>query len=80
MLLFFGNEKYRLDCWQSLPQDRPTFSRLYEQINDIIERNYANKDSSDMESTDESYLSMQEDWKKEIQIIFEELKTKEQVE
>jgi hypothetical protein len=33
-----------------------------------------------MESTDESYLSMQEDWRKEIQIIFEELKTKEQVE
>jgi hypothetical protein len=32
-----------------------------------------------MESTDESYLSMQEDWKKEIQNIFEELKTKEQV-
>jgi hypothetical protein len=72
-------EKSRLDCWQLLPKDRPTFPELYEQIGYIIETNYANKDMNDMDSTDESYLSMQDDWKKEIQTIFEELKTKEQV-
>ena len=72
-------EKSCLDCWQLLPKDRPTFPELYEQIDYIIETNYANKDMNDMESTDESYLSMQDDWKKEIQTIFEELKTKEQV-
>jgi len=32
-----------------------------------------------MESNEESYSSLQQDWRKEIQDIFEELKTKEQV-
>ncbi len=32
-----------------------------------------------MEPSEESYLSLQQDWRKEIQDIFEELKTKEQV-
>jgi hypothetical protein len=65
-----------LDCWQILPQDRPTFNQLYEQINTIIETNYQ---LNNMESNEESYSSLQQDWRKEIQDIFEELKTKEQV-
>ncbi|CAF3604797.1 unnamed protein product [Rotaria sp. Silwood1] len=66
------------DCWQLLPKDRPTFSELYEQINKIIEINYTNNDLSYMETNDETYSSLQQDWRKEIQDIFEELKTKEQ--
>ena len=75
-----GLAESRLDCWQILPRDRPTFGHLYEQITQAIERNYSSRrDTSDIKSTDESYMSMQADWKKEIQNIFEELKTKEQV-
>lgn len=32
-----------------------------------------------MEPNEETYISLQQDWRKEIQEIFEELKTKEQV-
>jgi hypothetical protein len=68
-----------IDCWQILPQDRPTFSQLYDQINNIIETNYANNELNNMEPSEETYSSLQQDWRKEIQDIFAELKTKEQV-
>jgi len=68
-----------LDCWHILPQDRPTFSQLCEQINNIIEKNYGNNELNKIESIEESYSSLQQDWRKEIQDIFAELKTKEQV-
>ncbi|CAF1344530.1 unnamed protein product [Rotaria sordida] len=66
------------DCWQLLPQDRPTFNQLYEKIDKIIETNYGNNQLNNIESNDENYSSLQQDWRKEIQDIFEELKTKEQ--
>ena len=81
LLYFMTKEKCLLsDCWQILPKDRPTFSQLIEQINKIIETNYTNNDLINTESGEESYLSLQEDWRREIQDIFDELKTKEQVE
>jgi mitogen-activated protein kinase kinase kinase MLK4 len=67
------------DCWQLLPQDRPTFSQLYEQIDHIINTNYENNELNNTESNEEIYSSLQQDWRKEIRDIFEELKTKEQV-
>ncbi|CAF4578989.1 unnamed protein product [Rotaria sp. Silwood2] len=67
------------DCWQLAPQDRPTFSELCEQINKIIEINYTNNQLNNMEPNEETYSSLQQDWRKEIEDIFEELKTKEQV-
>ncbi|CAF3376725.1 unnamed protein product [Rotaria socialis] len=66
------------DCWQPLPQDRPTFTQLYEQINRIIDTNYAPNKINNMEPNEETYFSLQQDWRKEIQDIFEELKIKEQ--
>jgi hypothetical protein len=78
-LLFFYEEYYIVDCWQILPQDRPTFSQLYDQINNIIETNYTSNELNNMEPSEETYSSLQQDWRKEIQDIFEELKTKEQV-
>ncbi|CAF2633577.1 unnamed protein product [Rotaria sp. Silwood2] len=66
------------DCWQLAPQDRPTFSELCEQINKIIEINYTNNQLNNMEPNEETYSSLQQDWRKEIEDIFEELKTKEQ--
>ena len=68
-----------LDCWQTVPHDRPTFSELYKQIDEIIERNYANIKLNKTETVNESYLLLQQDWRQEIQSIFEELKNKEQV-
>ncbi|CAF1128000.1 unnamed protein product [Adineta steineri] len=59
------------NCWKLLPSERPTFSDLLEQIDGIIERNY-------MEANEESYQSLQQDWRQEIQDMFNELKEKEQ--
>ena len=79
LLLFLYEKYYIVDCWQILPQDRPTFSQLYDQINNIIETNYTSNELNNMEPSEETYSSLQQDWRKEIQDIFEELKTKEQV-
>ncbi|CAF4296056.1 unnamed protein product, partial [Adineta steineri] len=65
------------DCWQINPEDRPTFSELYDQINTIIEEKYASNQLYNMETNEESYSSLQQDWRKEIQDIFEEFKEKE---
>ena len=62
-----------IDCWKTSPQERPTFSQLLEEINQIIEINR-------MEPNEESYQSLQKDWRQEIQDMFSELKEKEQVE
>lgn len=61
-----------LGCWKISPQERPTFNELFDQINRIIEKNQ-------IESTEESYQSLQKDWRQEIQDMFNELKEKEQV-
>jgi mitogen-activated protein kinase kinase kinase 9 len=58
------------NCWKILPHERPTFSDLLEQINRIIEINSTNNE--------EAYQSLQNDWRQEIQDMFNELKEKEQ--
>ncbi|CAF0737122.1 unnamed protein product [Adineta ricciae] len=58
-------------CWKALPDERPKFCDLLEQINQIIERSY-------MQSNEDSYQSLQNDWRLEIQDMFNELKEKEQ--
>ncbi len=68
----FDNNLFSKDCWQILPHERPTFSDLLEQINQIIEKHH-------MEPNEESYQSLQKDWREEIQDMFNELKEKEQV-
>jgi hypothetical protein len=62
------------DCWKILPQERATFSDLLEQIHEI-----QSLDIHPVETNDESYQSLQQDWRQEIQDMFEELKEKEQV-
>ncbi len=52
---------------------------MFEQITNIIKTNYPNNELNTIESIEESYSSLQQDWRKEIQEIFEELKNKEQV-
>ena len=70
---------FSLDCWKIYPDERPTFSDLLKQINTIIEMNYRTNEVNHIELNDESYQSLQNDWRQEIQDIFNELKEKEQV-
>ncbi|UJR22069.1 hypothetical protein I4U23_025135 [Adineta vaga] len=66
------------DCWHILPQDRLTFKQLYDQMVTIIDTNYGDDQLKNMETNEETYSSLQQDWRREIQEIFKELKTKEQ--
>lgn len=52
---------------------------MYDEIISIIETNYTNNELNNNEPNEELYSSLQKDWRKEIQEIFAELKTKEQV-
>ena len=64
-----------LDCWQSLPSDRPSFNELFDEINTIIERNYSEASLS----KENTYHSLHDNWREEIQTMFEDLKNMEQV-
>lgn len=75
--MFSSRNKYSLsfeDCWKISVDERPNFSELIVQIENINLQ-----DVNSVEFHDESYQSLQEDWKQEIQSIFDELKEKEQV-
>lgn len=61
-----------LDCWQQDPHVRPSFASILEQLT-AIER------AVKTEMPQESFHSMQDDWKLEIQQMFDELRTKEKV-
>ncbi len=50
---------YLKDCWQIHPHERPIFNDLVEQINTIIEINH-------MESNEESYQLLKNNWRQEI--------------
>ena len=62
------------------PQERPTFGDLLDDIHRIIANNSTHDLVHPTGSTEESYQSLQEDWRQEIQDMFNELKEKEQVE
>ncbi|CAF0772524.1 unnamed protein product [Adineta ricciae] len=66
------------ECWHVLPQNRLSFNELHDRIVKIIETNYSNAELNNIETNEGSYSSLQQDWRKEIQTIFDELKTKEQ--
>ena len=76
---FYNTTQIFEDCWKVSAHDRPTFSELFEQINAIIEINYNTNGINHMEPNEESYQSLQKDWREEIQDMFKELKDKEQV-
>ncbi|CAF0808656.1 unnamed protein product [Didymodactylos carnosus] len=60
-------------CWQKEPNDRPSFFEILNQLTDIEEET----SSADMSPTNESFHTMQQDWRNEIQEMFQELKEKE---
>lgn len=60
------------DCWEQDPHIRPMFATILEQLTAIEEAVMATMPQ-------ESFHSMQEDWRVEIQEMFDELRTKEKV-
>nr|XP_032646627.1 mitogen-activated protein kinase kinase kinase 21 [Chelonoidis abingdonii] len=62
--------KLMKECWEQDPHIRPSFTLILEQLTAIEEAVMT-------EMPQESFHSMQDDWKLEIQQIFSELRTKE---
>ena len=67
-------------CWQSEPDDRPSFLDLYEQMQTIIEQGYPDDQlTNEHVEDDTAYQSLQQDWREEIKRILEQFKNVEQV-
>ncbi|KAK9411786.1 mitogen-activated protein kinase kinase kinase MLK4 [Crotalus adamanteus] len=62
--------KLMKECWAQDPHIRPSFTMILEQLTAI-------EGAVQTEMPQESFHSMQDDWKLEIQQIFDELRTKE---
>ncbi|CAH1791935.1 unnamed protein product, partial [Owenia fusiformis] len=58
------------DCWNPEPHERPTFRELLAVLEEIA-------DSPFMDTPNESFHTMQEDWRLEIEDMFNELRKKE---
>ncbi|MGH0117955.1 UNVERIFIED_CONTAM: hypothetical protein FKN15_042730 [Acipenser sinensis] len=63
-------DELRKECWSPDPHHRPSFSTILEQLLCI-------EQSAMFQMTLESFHSLQEDWRLEIQQMFDELRTKE---
>ena len=61
-----------VECWDQDPHVRPSFSCILEQLSAIEEAVMATMPQ-------DSFHSMQDDWRVEIQEMFDELRTKEKV-
>ena len=60
------------ECWNPEPHERPTFKEILDTLEEI-------KCSSFIDTPEDSYVTMQEDWKIEIEQMFDELRLKEKV-
>lgn len=60
------------DCWSPDPHSRPQFTAILDQLTAIEESGF-------FEMPAESFHSLQDDWKLEIQEMFDQLRTKEKV-
>ncbi|XP_074921950.1 mitogen-activated protein kinase kinase kinase 9 [Chelonoidis abingdonii] len=58
------------DCWNSDPHSRPSFTDILDQLTTIEESGF-------FEMPKDSFHSLQEDWKHEIQEMFDQLRAKE---
>ncbi|XP_074854972.1 mitogen-activated protein kinase kinase kinase 9 [Carettochelys insculpta] len=58
------------DCWNSDPHSRPSFTNILDQLTTIEESGF-------FEMPKDSFHSLQEDWKLEIQEMFDQLRAKE---
>lgn len=60
------------DCWSPDPHSRPQFPTILDQLTAIEESGF-------FEMPVESFHCLQDDWKLEIQEMFDQLRTKEKV-
>ena len=61
-----------LDCWHQEPHFRPTFYDIIRSLEEV-------KSSSFMTTPQDSFHSLQEDWRLEIEEMFDELRIREKV-
>lgn len=59
-------------CWSTDPHSRPLFTTILDHLTTIEESGF-------FEMPAESFRSLQDDWKLEIQEMFDQLRTKEKV-
>ncbi|XP_029637605.1 uncharacterized protein LOC115212919 isoform X2 [Octopus sinensis] len=57
-------------CWRQEPHERPSFCQILKQLEEIAS-------SSFMTTPQDSFHTMQEDWRQEIEHMFDELRSKE---
>lgn len=60
------------DCWHQESHQRPTFAEILRRLDEI-------STSPFMTTPQESFHTMQEDWRQEIEEMFNELRSKEKV-
>ena len=60
------------ECWNPEPRERPAFSTVLENLQLIAQ-------SSFVETPNLCFRVLQDDWRSEIEFMFEELRSKEQV-
>lgn len=61
-----------LGCWNAEPHDRPSFRDVLSLLDEISRSEF-------VMTTHESFREIQEDWHREIEEMFDELRTKEKV-
>lgn len=64
---------FRSDCWNPDPHSRPSFTSILDQLTTIEESGF-------FEMPKDSFHCLQDDWKQEIQEMFDQLRAKEKVE
>lgn len=60
------------DCWYQEPHERPTFLEILQRLQEIAT-------SSFITTPHDSFHTMQDDWRQEIEQMFDELRSREKV-
>lgn len=63
---------FHADCWNPDPHSRPSFTNILDQLTTIEESGF-------FEMPKDSFHCLQDDWKHEIQEMFDQLRAKEKV-